>query len=491
MILTSLITCRLIDYGTINSNEKQSIIDKIINFISKISYEVYLVQYPFIFLFQYININDIAKLPLLVFLIFVTSYLLHICLDVKNYKGKIKVLTYVLSLIIISITLCGGVIFITTEDHTKEMQDLKDLLNQNEDIMNKKQEEYLTKLKQEQDDWSTTLANLEQDETKLKYIVTNLPLIGIGDSVMLGAINDLYATFPNGYFDARVSRTDYEANGILSGLKNSGMLGEPIIFNLGTNGQCGESCRQVILNTCEGRKIFWVNVTNDWEVNVNRDLANFASQNDNVRIIDWNSISQGHYEYFVADGIHLTPIGRQAYSKAVYDAIYEMYLEEYNKKKEEIITKHEAELKEKITFYGNDLLLNVFANIQNDFSEANFMIDKDLNYETLINELKISKENNSLTYKIVLAFDNSLEFSSEQMQEILNICNNNQIYMINMSNKEIDIKNENLTIINFYKEIQNHKNYLMIDKVHLTEEGNNKLAQIMNVTINNYICYNK
>ena len=368
--------------------------------------------------------------------------------------------------------------------HDAKVAEVQKKQQANQDSLKKKQEEYMSKLKQEQDDWSTILADLKQGENKLKDIVTNLPVIGVGDSVMLGAINDLYITFPNGYFDARVSRTDYEANGILSRLKSSGMLGEPIIFHLGTNGQCGEPCRQVILNTCEGRKIFWVNVTNDWDVNVNRDLANFASKNDNVRLIDWNSISKGHSEYFTADGIHLTQIGRQAYSKVIYDAIYQMYLEEYNKKIEEILSKHEDELKEKITFYGNDLLLNAFTDIQKNFLEANFTINKDLNYETLINQLKKEKENNSLTYKIVLVFDNSVEFSSLQIEEILNICNNNKLYILNMGNEEFEIYNENIEIINFYQEIKKNENYLMIDKIHLTEEGNKGLSDILNVTIN-------
>lgn len=486
MILTTIITCRLIDYGTVLNDEKMTIINKIIKFIASISYEVYLVQYPVIFLFQYMNINEYLKIGLIILITFIIGYVLHTCLDFKKYKKEVKYIPkYILSILLLMITLFGGYKFITTKDHTKEMQELEDLLGKNQEVMKQKQEEYLSKLKQEEDNWASILADLENDENKLKDIVTNLPIIGVGDSVMLGAVNDLYATFPNGYFDAKVSRTDYEANDILVNLKAMGMLGEPIIFNLGTNGQCGEYCRQQILQTIENRQVFWVTVTNDWEVNVNSDLTNFASKHDNVRIIDWNSISQGHYDYFVADGIHLTPVGRQAYAQAIYDSIYNMYLEEYNKKKDAIISKHEDQLKTKIGFYGNDLLLNAFKDIQENFSDAKYMIDSDLTYEKLIEEIKNEIEDKSLNHRIVFAFDNSLELSNEQYNEIIDLCKEHEIYIIKMNDKKIEVDNDLVTIINFYKEIKTNNNYLMADKVHLTQEGNKALSEIINKTLNN------
>lgn len=89
-----------------------------------------------------------------------------------------------------------------------------------------------------------------------------------------------------------------------------------------------------------------------------------------------------------------------------------------------------------------------------------------------------------MTYKIVIAFDSLVDFSSKQIEEILNICNNNKIYMINISSKEINLNNENIQIINFYKEIKENKNYLMVDKIHLTEEGNKRLSDILNDIIN-------
>ena len=80
------------------------------------------------------------------------------------------------------------------------------------------------------------------------------------------------------------------------------------------------------MNTLSNKEVFWLNVTNDNEVHINANLSSFALNYPNLHIIDWANISKNHPEYFVADGIHLTTTGRVAYTKAIYDAIYEFYL---------------------------------------------------------------------------------------------------------------------------------------------------------------------
>ena len=50
--------------------------------------------------------------------------------------------------------------------------------------------------------------------------------------------------------------------------------------------------------------------------------------------------------------------GNQDYQEWLQD-----YVKKYNDQKQEIINKHEQELKSKISFYGNELLLNSFEYI--------------------------------------------------------------------------------------------------------------------------------
>ena len=39
------------------------------------------------------------------------------------------------------------------------------------------------------------------------------------------------------------------------------------------------------------------------------------------RVVDWNSISAGHPEYFAPDGVHLVPTGVSAYVIAIDEAL--------------------------------------------------------------------------------------------------------------------------------------------------------------------------
>lgn len=118
-------------------------------------------------------------------------------------------------IIILSISLYGVYKYILVKDHTAEMKLLEKQLAQNQKVSKKKQEEYTSKIKQEEDKWKKILENLETGEKEIKNIVSNLSVVGIGDFVMLGVVRNLYDTFLNGYFDAETSRIAYVASSII------------------------------------------------------------------------------------------------------------------------------------------------------------------------------------------------------------------------------------------------------------------------------------
>ena len=436
MIITTLISFKLIDYGTIVIKNNLSIFNKIIKYAAQISYEIYLFQYPLIFLFQYINIDSFLKIPIIIILTIILSYILNFSINFNKDK-KLNIPKYIMSIIISCVSLYGIYQYVLAQDHTLEMKTLEEQLVQNEKEILEKQKEYESKLQQEENDWNLILENLENGESELNDVVSNLQIVGIGDSVMLGATPNLYKEFPNSYFDAEISRSAWVVNTIVQNLKNKNMLGEIVIFNLGANGDCSEACKIKIIENCEDREVFWLTVTNDDSVHVNDKLLNLASKYDNLHIIDWNSISKGHTEYFVADGIHLTESGRKAYTTAIYDSIYELYLEKYNNKKDEIINEHDEQIKSKISFYGNDILLNAFDYLQTDFGDSKFVINKDFNYETLKEEIEKSIQDNTLTYKIVFAFDNTTNLSLAEYEELIKLCLDHEIYIIS-TNKSIN-----------------------------------------------------
>ena len=474
MIIATVISCRLIRYSTlIESN--LNIIDKLINKLSKITYEIYLIQYPIIFISQYIMIKSNYKLPIIILSTIILSIILHISLNIKKEKLYKLIPRIIVLSCILTLSGFGAYKYINEKDHTKEMDELKIQLEKNEKIVQARQEEYAKIVEQENEAWDKQLEKLENDEKALKKLVKNLPVIGVGDSVMLGAVNDLNKTFSKGFFNAKVSRTDYEANAVLKDFNQRNMLGNPIIIGLGTNGQCGQRCRTEIMNTIGNRLLFWINVTNDYEVHVNNDIENFAKKHKNVYIIDWKSASKGHPEYFVADKIHLTPTGTKAYAKVIYNAIYNLYKKEYDKKKEKIINEHQNILKQKYTFYGNELLLNIYNDIKDNYKNADFIIDKNFDYNKLLAKIKENKSN----YNIVFVFDSTIKLSNEQYLNIINLCKNKKIYIININNNNLNIDLPNVTILNFGKDIKNNKDYIMADRIHLSSSGNEALKNII------------
>ena len=477
MIISSLITCRLISYAG-ETNSKLSLFDKTIKFLSNISYGIYLVQYPIIFLFQSIDLNLYLEILLMIILIILIAWLLQQILD---FKSKKNIGINIFRILILIISLFGLYKYIIAKDYSDEMKELEEQLNQNQLVISEKQKEYDEKIKQEKEDWLATLDDLENGEEKLKNIVSELNVVGIGDSVMLGAVKKLYQTFPNGYFDAATSRTAWVAKDIIINLKKRNLLGDPIIFNLGANGDCSEKCKNQLIKEIGDRDIFWVNVTNKKQIHINERLNLLENKYENFHVIDWQALSKNHPEYFISDKIHLTESGKTALAKAIYDEIYQLYLERYEKEKQEIIIKYEEEQKKKKTFYGNSLLLNAFDYLEN-LKDEEFIIDAEFSFTTLKEKLKEAKTNNNLNHNVILVFDSKVNFTEEEYQELIEICKEHKMYIVAASEESLltleNISLENIEIINFYQEIKNN-NYLMFDKVHLTKEGNEALSQIL------------
>lgn len=481
MIITSIITCRIIDYATITSSTNLNGIEKTVKSLSDISYEIYLTQYPIIFLFQYINIQSQLKLPAIILLTIIISYIIHIALMKTKRLKNLKYL-FLLSIVIVSSYGCYQ--YYLAKDHTKEMNELKEQLAENEKMIKLSKEKYAETIKQEQEDWNKQLENLEDAENNLADSVSKLPIVGIGDSVMLGAVNNLQSQFQNGYFDAKVSRSTWKAAPILKDLIDKNMLGNPIVLNLGANGDCSKYCKNEIMSLVGERQVFWLNTTNNETANTN--LFNLEKEYSNLHVIDWKNISQGHSEYFYADGIHLTPTGKVAYTKALYDAIYQEYLNEYKEKKQTIINDYNEKQQKKISFYGNTLLLNSFDYIEKEFTNANFIINKEVTYKSLKKDLITAEKEKTLTKKIVLAFDNNTNIKTTEYEELLKTYKDNTLYILatnttiaNLSKKDYS----NLIILDFTEELKKHSNYFMADGKHLSNKGNKALSKFLKENI--------
>lgn len=88
MIITSLISVRLIRYSYFEKKKKRATSkDRIITFIASFTYEIYLVQYPVIFLMQNKCNNVILKNIIITVITFVISYLIHILIN-NRFSNK-------------------------------------------------------------------------------------------------------------------------------------------------------------------------------------------------------------------------------------------------------------------------------------------------------------------------------------------------------------------------------------------------------------------
>ncbi len=481
MLIVSLITCRMIDYSTLMVNKLAGVGNRIVHWFSDRSYCIYLVQYPIIYFLQAFSMSDSVRILSILLGVLVVGSVFHFSISSRPHARTR--MHAAMAIILCVICVPGVYCYAQTKDHTAEMKRLKEELAANEEVIQQKQKEYADRLQQEQEDWFSVLEDLENGEQEIQKIVSELSVVGVGDSIMLGAVDNLYKQFPNGYFDAKVSRSIWVANGILEELEDSNLLGNPVILNLGANGDCSSSCKEEILQTCGDRDVFWITVTNDKDVHVNSKLKELSKSHSNLHIIDWETASQGHSKYFYADGIHLTPEGRKAYTNLIYQSIYQVYLDRYQQKKEEIIHHHEEELKNKITFYGNDVLVNIFNELHQEYQQAQFIVRQDFTWQDLQQELQKAADSNTLTYRLVVAFDSQVPRLEQEIQTVFQLCQENELYVVAMTEEdEILLETlgiSSLHIIPFYEEIQQHKEYVRVDKIHLTEEGNRALYQML------------
>ena len=158
-------------------------------------------------------------------------------------------------------------------------------------------------------------------EAQVQTQITN-PSEGLwvaGDSVILGIRNELSNRRQVGLINAHVGRQAPELIEVLNKDK-ARMLGAPSIVNMGNNNRLGEREVVSIFEAIKDQpQIIVINtaVPRGWKDENNSLIQQVASRYQNVKIVDWNAISQGHPEYFAPDGVHLVPTGISVYVDAI------------------------------------------------------------------------------------------------------------------------------------------------------------------------------
>jgi len=144
-----------------------------------------------------------------------------------------------------------------------------------------------------------------------------------GDSVILGIRTALSQIRPLLVVNARVGRAAPELLQEMSrDLEKA--AGSTVVMDLGNNDLLTEETVRSIFELVKASpKIVVVNtaVPRPYRDANNELIARLATEFANVRIVDWNTLSDGHPEYFAPDGVHLIPIGVSAYVMAIDEAL--------------------------------------------------------------------------------------------------------------------------------------------------------------------------
>ncbi|CAB4624183.1 unannotated protein [freshwater metagenome] len=168
------------------------------------------------------------------------------------------------------------------------------------------------------------IAKLKMEITSKAEVQTQItnPADGlwvVGDSVILGIRNELSNRRQVGLINAHVGRQAPELIAVLNKDK-SRMVGAPVIVNMGNNNRLAESEVVSIFEAVKDQpQIIVINtaVPRSWKDENNSLIAQVAANYQNVKIVDWNQISEGHPEYFAPDGVHLVPTGINVFVDAV------------------------------------------------------------------------------------------------------------------------------------------------------------------------------
>jgi len=165
----------------------------------------------------------------------------------------------------------------------------------------------------------------QQERTRLEASLTAKPseikaattggLWVTGDSVILGIRSALGEDHPIALMNARIGRQAPELLDVMVHDKAQ-VTGSTVVFDLGNNNALTREQVVAIFDVVKDQpKIIVVNtaVPRPWREGNNALLADVARNYSRVTIVDWNSISQGHPEYFAPDGVHLVPTGVAVY----------------------------------------------------------------------------------------------------------------------------------------------------------------------------------
>jgi peptidoglycan/LPS O-acetylase OafA/YrhL len=150
------------------------------------------------------------------------------------------------------------------------------------------------------------------------------PVFLLGDSVMVGATDELVKRLPNASLDSQVGRQLSKGIQILNERKANNTLSDTVIIHLGNNSPINQhQIDDLVSLLTEKRKIVFVNLKlpRNYELSNNQLLDAAAKKHPNIRVVDWHSHSMNATNIFGKDGIHLLGNGAKLYAELIANAL--------------------------------------------------------------------------------------------------------------------------------------------------------------------------
>ena len=320
LALTTILSMFLIEK---TANSSVSLDVPILDWIGRHSYEIYLWQYPVIYLFQYKDWNKhfiiyLFEFVILIALVVWTNYFLKV-FKYKQIKPKFQKAVLACGIVGLAFQATGVVALATSKEvDSTELQ--KRIAENEEAIKKKKNAKSDGKMEKAKDVDYSSSGNSQK--------VSDKGLFCIGDSVMLSAYTNIQAVYPDSIVDAAVSRQIYQAQDVLRWYQSQGNIHNTVVISLGTNGVLDENnVEQVLEMIGSDKSIFWVNIYApgvEWEASNNEYLQELAKKHSNITIVDWNSYISQHTDLLEADGIHPMEPGADAYAHLIQEKINEV-----------------------------------------------------------------------------------------------------------------------------------------------------------------------
>ena len=152
----------------------------------------------------------------------------------------------------------------------------------------------------------------------------DLHVTAVGDSVMLGAANQLAAAVGGIDVDAMVSRSMDAAIGVLESRYETGTLANVVLLHIGNNGPIrDEQMDRIASLVGSDRRVLFLSlrVPRGWETGNNDVIARGVERHANFRLLDWRALSEDRPDVIWKDGIHLRPDGATYYAALVQAAL--------------------------------------------------------------------------------------------------------------------------------------------------------------------------